>query len=297
MRRNHLEASLAITTTVGCRNLCTYCPQKVFLQAYKKRSDITSMSMETFVRCLSALPGDLCLSFSGFSEPWQNPRCTDMVLYASEKGFPVRVNTTLIGLQPEDIIRMASVPFLKFVIHLPDDQGQTRIKVDENYLTVVEQLASSPLSNLFWKFHRSSPGINIHPGVLPLLDGQGSRMMLTGLNNRAGHVDSGTARKLPNKGKVLQDCQDFRHNILLPNGEVALCHMDWSLKHILGNLLEESYAQIHAGKEFSLLKSGLPDTRSEILCRSCEKDIVKRSLAQRMFRYVSKQLTGYRDPY
>ena len=297
MFKKELKASLAITTTVGCRNLCSYCPQKTFIQAYKQRSDITRMSFETFTRCLVSVPKDICLSFSGFAEPWQSPECTEMVLHAHKERFPIRVNTTLIGMKPEDIRKLADVPFIKFVVHLPDNQGMTKIRVDANYLDTVRQLTTMPLLNLFWKFHKTSPDLDIHPEVLPLLAKESKRMMYSGLNNRAGQVQSGTEYRLPNRGKVLRECQDFNHNILLPNGDVALCHMDWSLKHILGNLLEEDYTSLHKGKAFEKIRVGLSDTGSDILCRSCEKDIVKRTLVQRTLHSVRKKTGGQQDPY
>ena len=34
------------------------------------------------------------------------------------------------------------------------------------------------------------------------------------------------------------------HNVMLPNGDVSLCCMDYGLEHILGNLFEQSYDEI-----------------------------------------------------
>ncbi len=128
INRNVLKSSLAITTNVGCKNSCSYCPQKSIIQAYKKMSAETNMSFDTFTSSVKSVPRSVALSFSGFSEPWLNPDCTRMILYAHDQKFKIRVNSTLIGMQPEDIHQLTTVPFIKFVVHLPDNQHLTRIK-------------------------------------------------------------------------------------------------------------------------------------------------------------------------
>ena len=40
-------------------------------------------------------------------------------------------------------------------------------------------------------------------------------------------------------------CQEkVYHNVLLPNGDMTLCCMDYGLKHILGNLYKQEYKDI-----------------------------------------------------
>ena len=52
------------------------------------------------------------------------------------------------------------------------------------------------------------------------------------------------------------------HNVVLPNGDVSLCCMDYGLKHILGNLYTQEYNDI------------IPEPLSCFtLCSSCENGI------------------------
>ncbi len=297
IRKNFLKSSLAISTSVGCRNACSYCPQKSFVTSYKKLSGITRMSFDTFTRCLESVPKDVCLSFSGFSEPWLNPACTKMILHAHNSGFALRVNTTLTGMKPEDILQIRTIPFIKFVVHLPDNQNLTKIKVDETYLNNLNLLIENQPLHLNWKFHKTASEIDIHIEVLKILQSKNIRVTMAGLNNRAGKVDTGIKYSIPNKGKILRQCQDFHHNILLPNGDVVLCHMDWSLQHVLGNLLKQDYSGIHSGKAYADLQAALADPAAEILCRDCEKDVVQRSFAQNAIHSLKKKLSGEKDPY
>jgi hypothetical protein len=255
------------------------------------------MSFETFAASIASVPRNICLSFSGFSEPWLNPECTRMILHAHDHGFKIRANTTLIGMHPGDIQSLMRVPFIKFVVHLPDDQNLTRIRVDETYLNNLDLLLKENPENLVWKFHRSPSGSGIHPEVLRGLEHHRVQIRYFGLNSRAGKVDPGSDYQVVNRGRVLRKCQDFHHNILLPNGDVTLCHMDWSLKHVLGNLLSSEYSAIHSGKAYIDLLNSLIHPEADILCRECEKDNVKRSLPQHVVHQLRKKLSGEKKLY
>lgn len=289
-----LKSSLAITTIAGCRNQCSYCPQKSFVRSYRRISEQLKMSMDTFRKCITTVPLDVCLSFSGFCEPWLNPDCTRMILHAHEKGFRIRVNTTLVGMSPEDVHQIKTIPFVKFVVHLPDDSGLTHIKTDDPYHEVLKLLIDAGINNMAWKFHKSRPGIDVLPEVKRILKISRCHIRYAGLNNRAGNINAKDEYISFNRGSILQPCQDFNHNILLPNGGVTLCHMDWSLQHILGNLTQTSYADLFHGRAFQELNKALCDPESDILCRHCEKDIVRRNILQNITRYAIRKVRGKR---
>lgn len=295
--RQQLKTSLAITTNVGCRNLCSYCPQKSFIQSYRGLSGNPLLTFETFVSCIQTVPRDICLSFSGFSEPWLNPDCTRMILHAHEQNFKIRVNTTLIGMKAKDINQLEPIPFIKFVVHLPDDQGLTRIRVDDTYLDNLQLVLRLKPENLMLKFHRSSSGAGIHPRVMKVLQEHRVPVRYFGLNSRAGKVNSGSKNRVFNQGRVLKECQDFHHNILLPNGDVVLCHMDWALQHVLGNLLSIDYSELHSGTRYQDLLESLDRPEVHILCRECEKDNVKRAFPQHQMHLLKKKISGEKDLY
>jgi hypothetical protein len=220
-----------------------------------------------------------------------------MILHAHEQGFKIRVNTTLIGMHPGDIPQLIPIPFIKFVVHLPDDQNLTRIRVDKTYLEILDMLLKENPYNLVWKFHRSSSGAAIHSQVLRELEQYPAQIRYFGLNSRAGKVDPGSDYSVANRGRVLRYCQDFHHNILLPNGDVTLCHMDWSLRHILGNLLSGEYSAIHSGQAYRGLLASLQQPEDDILCRECEKDNVKRSLPLHIVHQLRKKISGEKELY
>jgi len=61
------------------------------------------------------------------------------------------------------------------------------------------------------------------------------------------------------------------HNVLLPNGNVALCCMIYDLKHIVGNLLTGTYDSLFESEEYKkVLRGQAGDESVDIACRSCE---------------------------
>jgi len=58
---------------------------------------------------------------------------------------------------------------------------------------------------------------------------------------------------------------------MLPDGRVTLCCMDFGMRHVLGNLLEEDYeSMMYGGVMKSVEDAMMCKNREEILCRSCE---------------------------
>ncbi len=81
-----------------------------------------------------------------------------------------------------------------------------------------------------------------------------------------------SSKRPPKKRRYRMDCKNnLKHNVLLPNGDVVLCCMDYGMKHILGNLLSSDYNSLFSSKEFLFVKEGLKNDSLDILCRYCEE--------------------------
>jgi radical SAM protein with 4Fe4S-binding SPASM domain len=64
----------------------------------------------------------------------------------------------------------------------------------------------------------------------------------------------------------------YDRNVLLPNGDVVLCCMDYNLKHVIGNLLTQTYAEIFAGEPLAEIIKWNEAARFDkcSICKSCE---------------------------
>lgn len=145
------------------------------------------MSLDMFKVCLDKLPKSVGIRFTGFSEPFLNPACSDMILYAQERGHTIRVSTTLVGMTPRDVEAIESVPFELFNVHFPsEDSSEEVIPVDDAYLETVKSLDESEI-----RVSYHCLGEHVHP---KLAEGRHVRFIIP--HDRAGNVDEDEARKL-----------------------------------------------------------------------------------------------------
>lgn len=220
------------------------------------------MTLEMFKAYLAKVPAYVDIHFSGMTEPWLNLQCTDMALHAHESGHQLAAYTSLAGMRPPDIARLAAIPFKRFSVHVPSAGGQEAIALDENYFEVLRQLLKSGIKATY-HYHTGQ----LHPGLQALL---GDRAGCAGLSTRASNtVLQGQSPPIHHRG-ALRCSTNLRSNILLPNGEVLICCMDWSMQHILGSLASSDYTALYRGPEFLRVKKGLKDSASGVLCRHCD---------------------------
>ena len=269
---------LEITTMVGCPLQCTFCPQTNLKGAYSTHKADKYLTGENFKRIIDKLPRHVRIDFSGMSEPWANPNCTDMLRYALEKGFQVAVYTTLYGMGGDDAEVVISllkrhhkqVDLIK--LHLPDGNGNMRgWKPSREWEEVFKAFCG--LKRVISKFK------------IMTMDGSGRpHDSLTHLNielegwtgsTRAGNLQA----ELPDLAdtphhSTAVSCGKtpfYDHNVLLPNGDVCLCRMDYSLQHVIGNLLRQDYYDLFRNEAFTrLLQENMrPGFSKCSLCKSC----------------------------
>lgn len=200
-----------------------------------------------------------------------------MLLYAHEKGHPISVFTTGIGMTIEDFERIRHIPFAPnpnggFILHVPDQERRAKHPITPRYIELLRHIQTThfngqPIQNYSW-MAMGTPHESIrefissaHVNMMWSRAGNllGEAMMKPELMNLKDHFGS------VYHGEVNMTCgceERLYHNILLPNGDVSLCCMDYNLDHILGNLFEEEYEDI------------LPEPYSCFnLCRLCENAI------------------------
>lgn len=127
---------LEITTRVGCPVNCLDCPQGLLQSRYKGKR---VLDFEDFKTVIDKVPEGTRIDFSGMCEPFANRRCTDMILYAADRGFPLALYTTLQGATMEDWEKLKGVTFEVVTVHLPDCEGRSHFLITEEYLDVLTE--------------------------------------------------------------------------------------------------------------------------------------------------------------
>ena len=276
--------SLEITTMIGCPLMCNYCPQDSLRDAYG--DEIKYMTLEDFKTIVDRVPTDVRLDFSGQAEPWVNPACTDMVEYALQQGFKLAIFTTLYNWDETTVHRMGQLlldyasQIEIFKIHFPDEKGNMRgwrPSAEWEYayigMRTVVQRAGIHYEAMTMSDEGVHPAIRHLPGV-GVSHGWGVVAM-----DRAGTLDREKVKDQPLQltprhtypikcGKT----DEYNQRVLLPNGEILLCCMDYAKMHVIGNLLtEHSYEDLDNTDEMQrILKiNSSLEFSNETLCKSC----------------------------
>jgi len=284
------SSMIEITTAIGCRLNCKYCPQNLLYNAYFQPRKINNkvalwddgyrpkvMSFDLFKKCIDKIPLKTDIHFSGMCEPWQNPDCTEMLLYAHKKGHRIHVFTTLQGMSNKDYQQLKDLSFCTFVIHIPDLEGNSHFSFYEEYIHILNNILLDAESGAFSIDSFSCHG-DIHPLIKDHVLSSGIKVNRS-LFDRAGNVSAGKIIHLvePRKGKIIcKWCNGINldKNVLLPDGTILLCCMDYGIKYPLGNLMSQSYEEISTGytkKYYQELMNS--ETQERILCRTCHRSI------------------------
>lgn len=218
--RPHLE----ITTAIGCPIQCKMCPQDLLKSRYQGER---MLSLENFKIICDKVDCDII--FSGMCEPFINPEAIEMVEYAAQNHL-VSIFTTLTGLTIEKYERLRKIKYRWFCVHVPDGQLNTKLKCNPVYLQLLRYVTENPPE--CEKFWFSMHG-GYHPAIIPIIYGHEIENTMI---DRAGNLNLAWC-KFEHEGNVKCSCGGFDQNVLLPDGTVILCCMDYGLKHKLGNLL------------------------------------------------------------
>lgn len=264
---------IEVTTKIGCKINCKYCPQSVLIKKYfegnPERTDV--MDYELFKSCIQKTPEDTLVRFCGMSEPFLNPYCIKMMQYACGLGRKVDLFTTLVGLEIRDLEALVKLPVEWVNVHVADKHGYANIPLIEEYFEKLSILVNAKKAD-------GTPFINVvsaqsepHNRVMEIC--RDKFVVYSTLTDRAGNL---SADGLISKGKIegkisCSLCgEKLNHNILLPDGTLLLCCMDYGMRHVLGNLKEQSYEEIMGGAEVQNIRNGMVDDFSKrILCRTC----------------------------
>ncbi|MGE4384466.1 MAG: hypothetical protein AB7E39_01185 [Endomicrobiaceae bacterium] len=237
-----MKKNLEITTHIGCKVLCKYCPQSKIVEAYGKLKSKNVMTLSDFKKILSNVDNkDTKLIFAGFSECFLNKDSVDMIIHAWRQGFKIDIFTTTVGLTKTKILKMknAGVCFYAAAFHL--------FKSDRFFN-----------KDKFYKIAKFFQD-NIETRVFKIVE-------VRKIVSRAGALFKISEKN----GKIICLNNFVYQNVVLPNGDLVLCCNDFALKHKLGNLFEDKYSSNKLENERKKILDLMKVEKSDMACRFCE---------------------------
>ena len=301
---------LEVTTKIGCSNMCEYCPQTTLIKRYRDRSDKFGkqenksrkrdklMSLETFVKCISTIPLNVDIHFTGYVEPFLNPDTIYMIIHAAKKGHRIMVNTTLVGLKPShwDVLHKSFAPFklndsdeqymqpaiFKGIhIHLPSASYSENIGVQipfkyiasgqkalsKKYESILRHVMTKHIHGTYYHCHGDlHPQLESAKDIVKALTGE--EIIVREINSRAMNLLLTKKEKVPEEINIRGKCPRVYQNVLLPDGTLALCCQDYGLDQIMGNLKEQTWTEYRNSDLFKKIAVNGAD-----ICDYCEEEI------------------------
>jgi radical SAM protein with 4Fe4S-binding SPASM domain len=274
------RATLEITTMIGCPLMCNFCPQDTLRDAYG--DDEKYMSLDTFKTAIDKLPSDVRVDFSGQAEAWVNPNATAMLRYALERGLTVAIYTTLYNWdsdtvdQVSDLMMKYPKQFENFSIHFPDNLGNMKgWKYSEEWEYACRVMLQVPqVAGIKFEAMTMSGQGEIHDDLSHL----GIKLWNWQGHDRAGTLNKEQVKEQPitfvtehTKPVTCSKTALFNQNVMLPNGDILLCCMDYDKKHVIGNLVTDTYEDLFFSDEMQriITENARPCFTNESLCKSC----------------------------
>ena len=272
--------TLELTTMVGCPVRCDFCPQDALLANYPKGAK-RMLSVEDWGVILPKIPKHVRIDFSGMAEPWANPHCSTLLGMTLDSGYSVAIYTTLQGMFPEDAEQVVAMlrdhrsQVEVVCLHLPDADGHMRnFKRDIEWDSCLGSFMRLRASKAIERFELMTMS---GPRVMPQLGYQVHLPMWEG-HDRAGSLD----RSAPGPTAALEpmvrhggpvSCSYtpfYDQNVLMPNGDVLLCCMDYGYSSKIGNLLSGTYETL---QRYTIQhRNALEDVScSNTICRKCNR--------------------------
>ena len=89
------------------------------------------------------------------------------------------------------------------------------------------------------------------------------------MHDRAGNVEGRPHRDIDQEEELvcITSGLDMNHNVLLPNGDVLMCCMDYGMTGILGNLFTQTYEEVLGSDRAKAMRETLD--HGESICRHC----------------------------
>ena len=274
---HHDGPVMELTTMIGCPLMCTFCPQDNLRENYGEKTKY--MQPMDLMSVLTKLPKNTRIDFSGMSEPWANPEATMMLEMALYMGFKVAIYTTLYGMTDPKRVKKALENHPNQVevvmLHLPDANGNMKgWKYSEEWLENLKVISHLKLPCGVGAMTMDGSGL-----VAPELQSIVGRLAGWQGHTRADSLNleqiKGQSISLTPRNEFALTCRStpfYDRNVLLPNGDVVLCCMDYDLKHIIGNLLKQTYEEIFQSKPLLdlIAMNEKPEFDKCSICKSCE---------------------------
>jgi len=270
---NDSQNFLILSTAIDCPNRCRLCPQEQFVSSYSNISNEFVFSLEKFKYILDTIPKYVAIRFSGNNEPYMNPNCTEMIKYCIDSKREVHLFTTLNHCNNKDIDYILSIQdndyLHRLVVHLPDNQENFVNTILDNdiYRNYIIKIKNEFKNLNKLEFVALSNNSMVHESLQDLFPNPVQKDFE--IDSRCGLVFNS---RFMYRKFYCSKSPNYTGQTLFPNGNIYFCVNDWTLKHYIGNIFEQSYEEILNSpylKELVNINNTRGTIQNKTICGTC----------------------------
>lgn len=265
-----------------CNQACYFCPVSI---APRENVFMPTELYERILGELAAFRSTLEAVFMiNYNEPTVDPRFVDQVRAIRRAGLPPAVLTNATGLTParvDEIVALGGLRYLSINLSTLDreryarDRGGDHLDLVLRHLDYVKDL---PIAEHMEIVVLGTSDANHHQDSAAIRERfAGSRFVVKhyAVMDRAGYLQIGLRPTVPLER--LGGCDNggsrpLQHIHITPRAQVVLCCEDYDEYHVVGDLGQQSVAEVLAGSEIARLRRwtyGLEEAPENFICRKC----------------------------
>lgn len=282
LSRRHRLKIVSLETLTTCNQKCYFCPVSI-----APREDF-AMPDALFARIVNELttfrPTLESVFLQSYNEPTVDRRFLEQVRTLTEHGLPVAVLSNASGFTPaktDAILEMGSLRYLCINLSTLDRERYLRDRGADHLPGVLRNLDYMKDTEVAqeMKIVVLGTGDATHDADFESIRDRfaGSRFDVEHhvVMDRAGWLDVGL--KAADRMRPLAGCDNvgsrpLQHLHITPHGKCVLCCEDYDEKYVVGDLTQNTIAEVLAGDEIAKLRRwvyGVEEAPEDFMCRDC----------------------------
>jgi hypothetical protein len=280
-RRHHLKI-VSLETLTTCNQKCYFCPVSI---APREDYAMPDALFAQIVNELTNFRATLESVFlQSYNEPTLDRRFLDQVRTLTDAGLPVAVLSNGSGFTPaktDAVLAMGGLRYLCINLSTLDRERYLRDRGADHLPVVLrnlEYMQDTPLAQQM-NIVVLGTGDDTHRQDFEAIR---DRFAATRFSveqhvvmDRAGWLDIGM--KAADRMRPLAGCDNvgsrpLQHLHITPHGKCVLCCEDYDEKYVVGDLTQNTMAEVLVGDEISKLRRwvyGLEEAPADFMCRDC----------------------------
>lgn len=268
-----------IQTQAGCNGRCVFCPNEEVLKSDLEHGRMPVDLFHKIIDDLARTPPRR-IGMYMMNEPLSDKRLPELTAYVTEKipsaKTQVITNGTYLTAERGEALIDAGLKQLKCSLQSLDPEtnreimGYDSTKVIENCIAFQDTIRRKH-ADIDFRISMVVTRMNVHQieKTRRFWKKHGVRLVTSALENRGGNI-KGAADLNVGAMKPMGDCiRPSRDFMILFNGDVPLCCVDWHRTTILGNVERQSVQEVWHGQPVQEIRDGLHEGNAKKLPEIC----------------------------